>query len=421
MSFIALVDCNNFFVSCERVFNPKLNKRAVVVLSSNDGCIVARSQEAKALGIPMGAPYFQWADLMRVHDVIVLSSNFSLYGDMSQRVMTTLAHFNPDLEIYSIDEAFLHLQNVEDSEKFSRFIRKKVLQWTGMPVSIGIASTKTLAKVANSQAKRKAELKGVCKPTQVQMDAILNALPVGEVWGIGSRLSSHLKKKGIHTVSQLCAQDDLWVRKELSVHGLRTVWELKGVPCFSIEEAPAPKQSIMTSRSFGRPIETKEELREAISTYVARGAEKLREENLLAGWLQIFITTSPHQEERYYANHANSLFLEPTDYTPKLLECASSMLDTIFRSGYAYKKAGALLGGLVSKYPYQTDLFIKQDPVKEAKQKAIMDLVDEANGRFGYPILQFAAEGLAPKWRMKHSLRSPGFTTNWNELLSIQI
>lgn len=421
MPFIALVDCNNFYVSCERVFNPKLCRRPVVVLSNNDGCIVARSQEAKALGIPMGAPYFQWKDLMHAHDVVVLSSNYALYGDMSQRVMATLAHFNPELEIYSIDEAFLSLEKDQDPEAYCRLIRKTVLQWTGIPVSIGIATTKTLAKVANAQAKRNPNLKGVYHPTQTQLEAILNTLPVGEVWGIGSRLSIHLIKKGIHTVSQLCSQEDTWIRKQLSVHGLRTVWELRGKSCFSIEETPSPKQSIMTSRSFGRPVLAKKELHEAVASYAARGAEKLREEGLLAGWLQVFIMTSPHQEEGAYANHASFILPQPSAYTPALLEGAAKMLEHIYRPGFAYKKAGVLLGGLVPKHTYQMDLFISQDLAKEAKEKAVMALLDQANHRFGYPILQFAAEGIARPWKMKKSCRSPCFTTRWEDLLSIQV
>lgn len=369
----------------------------------------------------MGAPYFQWKDLMQVHGVVVLSSNYALYGDMSQRVMATLAHFNPELEIYSVDEAFLSLEDSKDPDAYCRLIRKTVLQWTGIPVSIGIASTKTLAKVANAHAKRKADLKGVYYPTSGQMQAILNTLPVGEVWGIGRRLSAHLTKKGIHTVSQLCAQEDAWIRKQLSVHGLRTVWELRGTPCFSIEEAPPPKQSIMTSRSFSRPILAKKELHEAVASYAAKGAEKLREEGLLVGWLQVFITTSPHQEEGYYANHANFVLSQPADYTPTLLECAAKMLDAIYRPGCAYKKAGVLLGGLVPKHTCQLDLFVAQDHLREAKQQALMTLLDQANNRFGYPILQFAAEGISRPWQAKRSCRSSCFTTRWEDLLSIQV
>lgn len=416
---LALVDCNNFYVSCERLFNPKLSDRPVVVLSNNDGCIVARSQEVKAMGVPMGAPYFQWADLLRAHDVAVCSSNYALYGDLSHRVMHTLAHFNPELEIYSIDEAFLYVEG--DAMSHCRLIREKVLQWTGIPVSIGIASTKTLAKVANHTAKRDPSLKGVYFPSQKELDAVLERLPVGEIWGIGRRLSQFLAKRGIRTAKQLCNQPDLWIKRNLTVVGLRTIWELRGIPCLSLDEVVSAKKSIMTSRSFGRPILTKEELSEAIATFAARGAEKLREEERLASWIQVFVMTSPHQEEQYYGNQVHLVLPEPTEYTPTLLTYAKEGVEAIFRPNTVYKKAGVLLGGLVPTHPYQQDLFIEHDLAKEAKQKAVMALLDRANETFGYQILHFASEGVESSWQMRRSLRSPCFTTRWNDLLTIQI
>ena len=238
MSCIALVDCNNFFVSCETVFNPKLRGRPVVVLSNNDGCIIARSQEAKALGIPMGAPIFKWRDFLERQRVTVLSSNFALYGDLSHRVMEILSYFNPNLEIYSVDEAFLALDGIADPEAHCRHIREKILQWTGIPVSIGIAPSKTLAKVANYKAKRDPALQGVYAPTNFM--PILKEFPIEEVWGIGGRLSLSLQRRGIYTVADLIAKDDLWIRKHLSVVGLRTVWELRGLSCLSLDEAPCP-------------------------------------------------------------------------------------------------------------------------------------------------------------------------------------
>src|ERR1700722_3550082 len=391
-NLIALFVCTNFFFSCERLFNPKLIGRPVVVLSNNDGCIVARSQESKALGIPMGAPYFQWADFLKVHGAVVCSSNFALYGDLSHRVMQTLSHFNPELEIYSIDEAFLHIKGV-DPLMHCRSIRQRVLQWTGIPISIGIAQTKTLAKVANRAAKKNPALHGLCFPSPKQLATILESLAVGEIWGIGHRLSTFLAKQGIYTAAQLRDQPDLWVKHHLTVVGLRTVWELRGMPCLNIEEITPVKQSIMTSRSFGRPVLTQEELVEAVCSYAARGGEKLREEDCLASWLQVFVMTSRRNEGNYYGNQAHLTLPEPSDYTPTLLDYATRGLQTIFRSGYAYKKAGILLGGLVPTNRYQQDLFTKQDLPKEAKRKAAMALLDQANSKFGYQALKFASEG----------------------------
>ncbi len=283
MSYIALVDCNNFFVSCERVFNPKLRNVPVVVLSNNDGCIIARSSEAKALGIPMGAPFFQWKEFLERHQVYVFSSNFTFYGDMSHRVMQTLSLLNPDMEIYSIDEAFLFLKTTGDPVEFCHQIRDAVLQWTGIPISIGIAPTKTLAKIANKDAKKNHSLKGVSLLVDpVAIEQRLKILPVEEIWGVGRRLSIRLAKQGIYSAYELKEQQDSYLRSLLSVTGLRTAWELRGIPCFSLEEQPSSKKSIMTSRSFGFHVETIETLEEAVSSFTSRGAEKLREENRFA-------------------------------------------------------------------------------------------------------------------------------------------
>ena len=411
----ALVDCNNFFVSCERLFNPQLLGRPVVVLSNNDGCIVARSQEIKALGVPMGAPYFQWADFLKAHDAAICSSNFALYGDLSHRVMQTLATFNPDIEIYSIDEAFLNI--TQEPLQHCRLIREKVLQWTGIPVSIGIAPTKTLAKVANHTAKKNPLYGGVYFPTVQELNAVLDKLDPGEIWGIGRRLSAFLAKRGIHTAGQLRDMPDLWVKQNLSVVTLRTVWELQGTPCLDLEEVVSPKQTIMTSRSFGRPVTTQEQLLEAVCSYTARGAEKLREEGSLAGWLQVFTFTGVHHP----ANYAHVVMPEPTDYTPTLLDFASRALRSIFRPGAVYKKAGILLGGLVPSSRYQPDLFTPQDPALASKRKTAMALLDEANNAFGYSVLQFASEGTLRPWQKKSNMRSACFTTRWSDLLTIRI
>lgn len=421
MSSIALVDCNNFFVSCERLFNPKLMGRPVVVLSGNDGCIIARSQEVKNLRVPMGAPYFQWADFLKKHEAAVCSSNFPLYGDLSNRVMQTLSYFNPDLEIYSIDEAFLHIEKGVDPLVHCLHIRHKVLQWTGIPVSIGIASTKTLAKVANQTAKKNPSFNGVYIPTSKELEAILYGLAVGDVWGIGRRLSSFLAKRGIHTAAQLCAQSDIWIKQHLSVVGLRTVWELRGIPCFEVEETPSSKQSLMTSRTFGRPILTEAEVLEAVSSFAARGAEKLRQQESLASWLQVFIMTSAYKEENYYGNQAHLVLSQPSAFTPTLLEYATRGVKAIFRPHFAYKKAGVLLGGLVPKHHFQQDIFIEQDPAQEAKREALMSLIDAVNHQFDHPILHFASEGISQSWKRKNEMCSASFTTRWSDILTIHI
>ncbi len=408
MSSIALVDCDNFYASCERIFNPELRGQPLVILSNNDGCIVARSSEAKALGIPMGAPYFQWADFIRGRGVAVRSSNYALYGDLSHRVMRTLERFNPEMEIYSIDEAFLQVGDLKDPAGHCRRMREKVLQWTGIPVSIGIAPTKTLAKVATRIAKKRKE--SVYLPED--FGPILEELPVGEIWGVGRRLAQFLAKRGIHTAAQLRDKEDGWVQKNLTVVGLRLVWELRGFSCLPLDEAPAAKQTIMTSRSFGRPILSKEELGEALATYAARGAEKLREEQRVASWLQVFITGKDYGEQ------ACLVLPQPTSFTPTLIEYAKQGLNTIYRPGHAYKKAGILLGGLVPEESFQRDLFTRAD---EEKQRAAMALLDYANQKFGGAILKFAAEGTERPWQGKRQLRSPCFTTRWKDLLTIRI
>ena len=384
----------------------------MIVLSNNDGCIVARSQEAKALGIPMGAPVFQWREVIERHRVFVCSSNFALYGDLSHRVMEILTNFNPELEIYSIDEAFLPLDEIEDPVKECCSLRQKVLQWTGIPVSIGIAPTKTLAKVANHMAKQDPKHGGICK-----LDQVVEDLPVEEIWGIGRRLTDFLKKRGIFSAGDLVRQEDFWIRKNLSVTGLRTVWELRGTACFTVEDAPAAKQSIMTSRSWRDPLRTKEEIIEAITGHVVRGAEKLRGEESLASWLQVFIMTSPHNNN-YYGNRVQIVFPQPTDYTPTLIHYAKQALEEIFHPGHAYKRGGVLLGELVDISAFQPDLFTEQNMEKE---KAVMNLVDSTNHKFGYSILQFAAEGCHSAKKSHRKLRSPCYTTRWDELLTIRI
>lgn len=413
MSFIALVDCNNFFVSCERVFSPELRNRPVAILSNNDGCIIARSEEVKVLGIPMGAPLFQWKEVIEQHRVIIRSSNFCLYADMSQRVMSTLAYWNPEMEIYSIDEAFLTLPDSNNLLEYCQDLRQKVLQWTGIPVSIGIAPTKTLAKVANHCAKKGDRKKGVhAFFTPEEIDTYLEKLPVKEVWGIGRRLTLHLQRHGIHTAAQFRNQDDLWIQNHLTVTGLRTAWELRGIPCFLPSEEPASKKSMMTSRSFGNVVTDKDLLKEAVATFAANSCEKVREEGTYASFLQIFVMTSKDYD--HFCVHLP----EPTQYTPHILHYALKGVDHIFKKGAEYKKAGVLLGGLVASDNRQLDLFSKNNSEKEEKVMGLMDLCHQKYGKKG---LFFAAMGTDSSWHSKRSLCSPSYTTNWDAILTVTL
>ncbi|MBN1902493.1 Y-family DNA polymerase, partial [Candidatus Sumerlaeota bacterium] len=356
----ALVDCNNFYASCERVFNPRFEGKPVVVLSNNDGCVIARSEEAKAIGVKMGQPAFQSEGLFKKHGVLVFSSNYSLYGDMSDRVMETLEQFTSDIEVYSIDEAFLALpyDASEEITNHARDIRQTVKKWTGIPVSIGIGSTKTLAKIASKIGKKNPSLKGVFNIAEHErMDEILGKFPVGDIWGVGPRYEAFLKKHGINTALQLKNSSDAWVKKHMSVMGLRTVMELRGVPCFSLEEMPVPKKGIMSSRSFGRPVESLDELKEALASYTACAAEKLRSQNSAASILHVFLMTNRFKknEPQYYSSSTTVLPI-PSSYTPEMIRFAQEQLEKIYKSGYRYKKIGVFLAEIVSQDRIQLNL-----------------------------------------------------------------
>lgn len=398
MSSIALVDCNNFFVSCERVFNPKLASRPVVVLSNNDGCVIARSQEAKALGIKMGIPFFECRKLLYDRNGIALSVNFTLYGDMSKRVMQILSHFDPNLEIYSIDEAFLTIE-----PKLAPKIAQTIFQWTGIPVSIGLAPTKTLAKAAAHHAKK--QVSSIASSSELSLATV----PTHEIWGIGHRLATKLAKYGITTAKQLLTCEDHWIRKHLSVTGLRTVFELRGINCFPIDNMHEPKQSLLTSRTFAHPIYDPDQLRGALASFAARACEKLRKQNSLASWMQLFTRSCELSGSTFIT------FGQPTAYTPTLLDEINSKLPALLLPAHGYKRAGILLGGLEPNTSYQKDLF---SPDTTEKQKRIMNVLDLANKRFGSSTLRFTAEQ-KPQPEQRHF--SKRFTTNWEELLHIHI
>lgn len=413
-----LVDCNNFYVSCERLFNLSLRNRPVVVLSSNDGCVVARSGEAKALGIPMGAPAFMWSQVFHVHKVAVCSSNFTLYGDVSRRIMEILRSFSPDLQVYSIDEAFL-LVDEEDAESLCQKIRKTILDWVGVPVSIGVSHTKTLAKVAGAIGKKSPE--GYCiLLRENEIKKVLLDLPVGEIWGIGRGVRDRLNSKGVTTAWEFMELPDQSIRKLLSVVGFRIAEELRGKCCFILkEDSPVPK-SISCSRSFRNPLLTLDELQEAISRFAAYAAEKMREDGLVASAFTVYLRTSPHSEtDPYYANQAFVRLPQATSYTPHLITSAKNALASIFKEGYRYKKAGIELVEFSFKHAYQMDLFTVQADGK--KQDDLMRSLDAVNKKSGYKALKYAAEGMVSLHSQDPGSRSPLYTTSWNELLTIRI
>ncbi len=414
----ALLDCNNFYASCERVFNPKLNGKPVLVLSNNDGCVIARSNEVKALGVTMGAPYHEVKHLVPRHGIHVFSPNFALYGDLSNRVMTILSQYSPTVEVYSIDEAFMDLSGIPDVDRYARMIRKTVMQWVKLPVCIGIARTKTLAKVANHIAKKHPLMRGVLDLTDQSL--VLGALkltPVEDVWGVGRQYTKKLAIQGIRTAYDLAHVDDKWLMSNFAVVLMRTVFELRGLPCADLEIEPPPKKNIMTSRSFGRQIHEFKELKEAIATYAARGAEKMRQDGLAAKSLSVFIQTNIFRA--WEGQHSDSAIVRlpvPTNCTHELIRHAHLVLEQIYRPGFGYHKAGVMMLELVPDTQIQQNLFDRAD---RAKWKSLMHTMDLLNLDHGQGIIRYAAEGMEKRWKMKQAHKSQRFTTSWGELLSL--
>ncbi len=412
----ALVDCNNFYASCERVFNPRLQGKPIVILSNNDGCIVARSQEVKDLEIPMGKPYFQMADLLKKHDVQVFSSNYTLYGDMSGRVMDVLCSLCPDIELYSIDEAFLELKNITDTpEEYGQLVRLTVKQWTGIPVSVGIGKTKTLAKVANKLAKKGAGVFQMPEDDQL-VENILKDFPVGSVWGIGWRSTEFLKNRRITTALQFRNLPDTWIKKHLKIVGLRTAWELRGIACIELQEHIPDKQSIASTRSFGRSITTLQELEEAVSTYASRATEKLRRQKSLASIITIFIMTNRFKEtDAQYANSITLSLPEPSNFTSAFIAEAKKGLLNIYRDGFRYKKAGIILSAIVPERDQQMNMFTPH--IDHSKERHLMKAFDAINRSYGEGTIQLASSGIGKQWKMRREMRSPRYTTVLEELM----
>jgi DNA polymerase V len=415
-AYFFLIDCNQFFVSCELVFQPHLKSKPVVVLSNNDGCVISRSKQAKELGIPMGAPAYQCTQLFKTHHVRVFSANFALYGDMSQRVMRCLSHFSSEMEEYSIDEAFLKV-TAQDPLALAQDIQQTVLQWTGVPVSIGIGPTKTLAKVANDLAKKSQGIYAFFNMEQI--DTSLEALPVKEIWGIGRQLSASLEKAGIFNARAFKDAPDDWIKKRFSVALLRTAYELRGICCLPWNECPLPRQSITYARSFSQPVTQLCHLEEALADYTARAAEKLREEALLPSFLMVYLMTSRFLNHPYQNNWTITLD-EPSVFTPYLVTQGKQALYKIFREGHAYKKVGIVMGGFISPKNYQPPLFAV-DENRLKKQKQMMHVLDDLKQRYGNASLRFASEGIAQPWKMKRDHLSCQYTTSWKELLTIRI
>jgi DNA polymerase V len=412
----ALVDCNSFYASCEKVFKPSLEGRPVIVLSNNDGCVIARTPEAKALGIAGFEPVFKYREIIDKNNVAVFSANFTLYGDLSSRVMATLRRFTPEMEIYSIDEAFLSLSGMNiDREAYCRNIRAVVGQWTGIPVSIGIGPTKTLAKLANRFAKKNGAWNGVFDITDhPRTGELLSLTKVEDLWGVGRQYSKFLNRHGVVNALQLRDAGDGWIKEHLTVTGLRTVEELRGHPCIEGSGTPPPKQCIMTSRSFGRDVHDKEELGQAAAEFTSMCAEKLRKQRSKASLLTVFIASNSFRDEPQYSNSITLGLPQPTDYTPRLLGLAARGLKSIFKPGYSYKRAGVLLAGIVPGDTVQLDLLAscRESP----GEYSLMRAVDAVNARMGRGALKYAAAGTERPWEMNQKKLSPRFSTSWNDV-----
>ncbi len=418
----ALVDCNNFYVSCERVFAPHLKGKPVVVLSNNDGCVVSRSQEAKKLGIKMAVPVFEIEEIIKKHSVYVYSSNYALYANMSHRVMKMLAEFVPELEVYSIDEAFLDLSRYQNHDylEFGYKIKQTVKQWTGIPVSIGIAQTKTLSKAANHIAKHLKNNGGVFAIQDNEINEALKDFPIEEIWGIGRQYSKLLHRFGINTALNLIKMNDKWILRYLTVAGLKMVKELRGEPCSDLELEQPAKQNICTSRSFGQLVTDLQTLEQSVSNYAASCAMKLRKQNSCANMMLVFIQTNKFREhDNQYHNSVTVKLPEPLNDSFSLIKFALHCLNKIYRPGFNYKKSGVIVSGIVPSKNIQSNLFYQQD---NPKINSVMKAVDSINEKMGNNFIRCASQGYNhKKWKLRQEMLSPRYTTRWDDLLTINI
>lgn len=418
---LALVDCNNFYVSCERVFAPHLNNKPVIVLSNNDGCVVSRSQEAKALGIKMGEPAFKIEKFLEDNHVHIFSSNYALYADFSSRVMGTLSEFVPEMEIYSIDEAFLDLSHYQNHDyyEFGCKIKKTVKQWTGIPTSVGIAPTKSLAKVANHVAKHLRQNGGVFVIEPNNIEEILKEYPIEEIWGIGRQYSRLLHRFGIKTALDLISLDDKWIQKYLTVVGLKLVNELRGKPSIDLELVRPNKKNICTSRSFGKMATDLATVQQAVSNYASSCAYKLRKQESCANILLVFLETNRFREQDEQYNKSIVFKLpEASNDSFSLIQFALFALDKIYREGYNYKKAGVIVSGIVPSQHIQGNLFYQHD---KTKANAVMKAVDSINKKMGKNFVRVAVQGYHHKWKLRQERLSPCYTTRWSDLPIVKV
>lgn len=415
-----LADCNNFFVSCERVFRPDLNGQPVIILSNNDGCVIARSNEAKRLGIKMGHPYFQLEAIIKRHKVTVFSSNYALYSDMSQRVQQTLRSLCPATEVYSIDESFLNLRGIkdEDLDSFGHFVSAKVLKDTGIPISVGISHTKTLAKIASKLCKQYPKLRGSCymhRPEDIEK--VLRKFPIEDVWGIGRRFSAMLKSRNIQFANDFAQLPLDFVRKKMHLGGMKTWYELHGRPCIEFEAHIPDKQQIMVSRSFSKEIHSMEDITQQVSLFTSMAAEKLRKQGSVCHALQVFLLTNRFRQdqEQHYDNQLITL-QAPSDSTVELVNIAVNTTAGIFRKGTFYKKAGVILTQLSPKGSVQTTLFDEVDREKHDRLMHAMDIINEKQGQRTVVVATAGFDGV----KMNRNHLSPNYTTDWNDILTVK-
>ena len=415
---IALADCNNFYASCERVFNPGLKNKPIVVLSNNDGCIIARSNEAKVLGIKMGVPVFQVRDIIDNNNVYVFSTNFALYGDMSSRVMSLLSDISPEIEIYSIDEAFMNFTGVKDSVHLASRMKSVVTKSTGIPISIGIAATKTLSKVANYFAKKQTANGVYALTEQQQIVQALKELPVSKLWGVGSRHLRMLNSYGINTAYDFIQLNEEWVLEKMTIMGLRMQRELKGDPCFGIDAYPSRKKNIRTSRSFGVKVKSLQTIQESIIAHAARCAEKLRIENSCARYVSVILRTNPFSKSQDYYYGYKSINLEiPTNDSMEIVNAAKILLGSIYKEGLIYTKSGVIVGDTVPADQVQLNLFYSEQG--KEKRKNLYKRIDFINQTMGRDKIQLLGQGIAKKWKLKQENLSPCYTTRWTDLLRV--
>lgn len=410
----ALIDCNNFYASCERLFRPDLINKPIVVLSNNDGCVIARSNESKALGIAMGEPFFKIKALCKQHAIHAFSSNYTLYGDLSHRVMMTIEESWPHLEVYSIDEAFLDLSTMPcyQLESFCIALQKKILKDTGIPTSIGVGKTKTLAKAANHLCKRVLKVPVYC----LSQPSVLKEVAIDDVWGVGRQWAKKLISQGIYTAYDLSQMDAHQIKKRFNVILMRTVMELQGIACAGLVEAE-PKQSIMSSKSFGEMQNQLASVAQSVSSHCARAVEKLRAQQLVAQRMVVFVHTNRHRQD--LAQHFQSIqvnFINPTDDVRIITKMAKRCLRQIYKSGYWYKKAGVCLEDLIPKNARQLDMFHQISDEALAKTEQLMSVFDTINQKYGRHTIRLAAEGYSKPWAMRAELKSPAYTTRWSDI-----